>query len=101
MVDPVIALLGAKALWFTYVWLASAIIASYLSDRKGYGEKPGLASGLVLAVVGVVIWLVWPAKSDSRWKLQGPWGKGKEGKTVAQMRAELDDAEKTEPPAAS
>jgi hypothetical protein len=97
----VIALLGAKALLFTYIWLASAIVASYLSDRKGYGEKPGLASGLFLAPVGVIIWLVWPAKSDSRWKLQGAFGRGKEGKTVAQMRAELDAAEKTDPPPAS
>ena len=98
--DPVIALLGSKALWLTYAWLASAIVASYLSDRKGYGEKPGLASGVLLAAVGVIIWLVWPAKPDSRWKLQGPIGKGKEGKTVAQMRAELDQSEKTEPPSA-
>lgn len=96
--EPVIALLGAKALWFTYAWLASAIVASYLSNRKGYGEKPGLASGLLLPVVAVVVWLFWPAKSDSRWKLQGPFGSGKEGKTVAQMRAELADSEKTEPP---
>lgn len=97
--DPVIAVIGAKALWFTYAWLASAIIASYLSDRKGYGEKPGLASGLLFAVLGVVFWLVWPARRDSRWKLQGPIGRGKGGKTVAQLRAELDAEEKTQPPA--
>lgn len=96
--DPVIALLGTKALWFTYIWLASAIVAQYLSDRKGYGEKPGLASGLLLPVVAPLAWLIWPAKSDSRWKLQGPFGKGKGGKTVAQLRAELDESEKTEPP---
>ena len=35
----VIALLGAKALWLLYAWLASAIVASYLSERKGYGEQ--------------------------------------------------------------
>ena len=97
--DPLIAVIGAKALWFTYAWLASAIVASYLSDRKGYGEKPGLASGLLFAVLGVVFWLVWPARRDSRWKLQGPIGRGKGGKTVAQLRAELDHEEKTEPPA--
>jgi hypothetical protein len=83
----VIAVLGAKALWLLYAWLASAIIASWLSNRKGYGEKPGLASGLLLSVVGVLIWLVWPARRDSRWKLQGPFGRG-EGKTVAEARAE-------------
>jgi hypothetical protein len=37
-------------------------------------------------VIGVVIWLIWPAKPDSRWKLQGVFGSG--GKTVAELRAE-------------
>lgn len=68
----VLALLGSKALWLTYAWLASAIVASYISNRKGYGERPGLAAGLLLTVVGVLIWLVWPAKPESRWKQQGP-----------------------------
>ena len=80
------AVIGAKALWLTYLWLASAIVASYLSARKGYGEKLGLAFGLLLSVVGAIIWLLWPAKADSRWKLQGPFGSG--GKTVAELRAE-------------
>ena len=81
-----LAVIGAKALWLTYLWLASAIAASYLSHRKGYGEKLGLAFGLLLSVIGAVIWLIWPARSDSRWKLQGPFGSG--GKTVAELRAE-------------
>jgi hypothetical protein len=81
-----IAVIGAKALWLTYLWLASGIVASYLSYRKGWGEKWGLAFGLLLSIVGVVIWLLWPAKSDSRWKLQGPIGS--KGKTVAELRAE-------------
>jgi hypothetical protein len=80
------AVIGAKALWLTYLWLASAIVASYLSARKGYGEKLGLAFGLLLSVVGAIIWLLWPPKPDSRWKLQGPFGSG--GKTVAELRAE-------------
>jgi hypothetical protein len=84
-----IALLGAKALFLLYIWLASAAISSYISERKGYGEKPGLASGLLLTVVGVVLWLVWPAKPDSRWRLQGPIGSG--GKTVAEARAEMQE----------
>jgi hypothetical protein len=83
----VIAILGSKALWLTYIWLASAIVASWLSERKGYGAKPGLASGLILTFVGVIIWLVWPAKADSRWKLQGPIPR-RGGKTVAEVRAE-------------
>ena len=85
----VIAAIGAKALYLLYVWLASAIVASYLSDRKGYGEKPGLGTGLLLSVIGVLIWLVWPARPDSRWKLRGPFGRG--GKTVAEARAERTD----------
>lgn len=83
----VIAALGAKALWLLYVWLASAIIAAWLSDRKGYGEKLGLASGLLLSAIGVLVWLLLPARRDSRWKVQGPFGRGS-GKTVAEARAE-------------
>ena len=67
-----LALIGATALYLLFAWLASAILASYLSSRKGYGEGPGLATGLLLFVVGVVVWLVWPAREDSRWKRQGP-----------------------------
>ena len=51
-----------EALFLLFGWLLSAIVGSYLSERKGYGEKPGLATGLLLFVVGVVIWLVWPAR---------------------------------------
>jgi hypothetical protein len=81
-----LAVIGAGALWLMYLWLASAIAASYLSARKGYGEKLGLAFGMLLSVVGVVVWLLWPAKPDSRWKLQGVFGS--KGKTVAELRAE-------------
>jgi hypothetical protein len=86
-----IAILGSKALWLLYLWLFSAIAASFISDRKGYGEKPGLASGLILSAIGLAIWLVVPARRDSRWKLQGPLGRG--GKTVAEARAERDAAD--------
>ena len=89
MID-LIAVIGAKALWLTYLWLLSAIVASYLSARKGYGEKLGLGFGLLLSVIGAIIWIVWPAKKDSRWKLQGPFGSG--GKTVAELRAEQQAA---------
>jgi hypothetical protein len=81
-----LAVIGSGALWLMYLWLASAIVASYLSARKGYGEKLGLAFGLLLSVIGVAIWVVWPARPDSRWKLQGVFGSG--GKTVAELRAE-------------
>jgi hypothetical protein len=71
---PIFALLGAKALYLTYIWLASAIAASYLSNRKGYGEKPGLAAGLLLTFVGTLIFVFAPAKPESLWKRFGPFG---------------------------
>jgi hypothetical protein len=71
----VFALLGAKALYFTFLWLLSAIGASWLSDRKGYGEKPGLATGLILSVLGLLIWIFVPAREGSRWKRLGPFGR--------------------------
>jgi hypothetical protein len=72
----VFAAIGATALWLIYSWLASAIVASYLSGRKGYGERVGLAFGLLLSVVGVVIWLIVPPRADSLWKKVGPFGRG-------------------------
>jgi fucose permease len=88
----VIAAIGAKALYLLYGWLASAIVANYVSERKGYGPKLGLAMGLLLSVIGAIIMLVIPARQDSRWKLQGPFGRGG-GKTVAEARAERDAEE--------
>ena len=85
------ALLGSKVLWLLYAWLGSTILASYFSERKGYGSRIGLASGLILSVVGALIWLLIPARADSRWKLQGAFGSG--GKTVAEARAERDATE--------
>jgi hypothetical protein len=73
-----LALIGAYALWLTYIWLISAIIGSYLSDRKGYGEKPGLASGLVLSALGALIWVFVPAKPESKWKQIGAFGRGED-----------------------
>lgn len=67
-----LALIGATGLWLVYLWLGSAIAASWISDRKGYGERPGLAAGLLLAPIGVVLWLAWPAKPGSRWQTRAP-----------------------------
>ena len=83
----IIALLGAKALWLLYLWLVSAIVASYLSERKGYGEKLGLAFGLLFTIVGTIIWLVWPARPESKWKKIGPVGRPKAEKTADQRQA--------------
>ena len=65
---------GAWNLFWMYLWLVATIAASYLSDRKGYGEKAGLATGLFLTVLGPLIWLAWPAKPESKWKQLGPFG---------------------------
>jgi hypothetical protein len=66
---------GAFNLMWLYVWLASAMVASYLSDRKGYGDRPGLATGLCLSFIGPIIWLLVPAKPESKWKALGPFGR--------------------------
>src|SRR5688572_16519255 len=75
--DFVIAVIGDTALYLLFAWLLSAIVASYLSGRKGYGERIGLAFGLILAPIGVLVWLVWPARKDSDWKVLGPFGRPK------------------------
>ena len=93
----VFGLIGETALWLTYAWLMSAIVASYLSDLKGYGERPGLASGLLLNVLGILVWLVIPAKEGSLWKRIGPWGRSV--KTAPRAGAKDDGG--TEPPAAA
>ena len=67
----IIAALGAHAFWLLYLWLGSAWIASELSRRKGYGEKWGLGSGLLLSVIGVIVWLIVPARPHSIWKERG------------------------------
>jgi len=59
---------GAKAFYLLMIWLASAIGASELSKRKGYGEKWGLGTGLLLSFIGVVVWAVVPPKADSPWR---------------------------------
>jgi hypothetical protein len=67
-----IANVGVLALYLLFIWLASAIVGAYLSERKGYGEKAGLASGLLLSVVGALVWFAIPAKAGSDWKVVGP-----------------------------
>ncbi|HEY6891521.1 MAG TPA: hypothetical protein VI300_27190 [Solirubrobacter sp.] len=74
----VFALMGALALWLLYLWLASCIIAGYLSNRKGYGDKAGVATGLCLSAIAIIVWLVWPPKPESKWKIVGPFGSGKD-----------------------
>jgi hypothetical protein len=79
--------IGELALWLLYLWLLAAILASYLSERKGYGEKLGLAFGLLLSLVGTLIWLLWPPRPDSKWKQIGPFGRDKRTDTGSQRTA--------------
>ena len=99
MTVSVFALLGSKALWLLYTWLASAIAASYLSGRKGYGERVGLACGLLLNLIGVVIWLIVPAKADSLWKKIGAFGRGRGRKPPTARAEDAGGAGSAPPPA--
>jgi hypothetical protein len=64
--------IGPKALYALFAWLLSAIVGQYLSERKGYGEKWGLASGLILPVIGPLFWLFFPPRPNSKWRAEGP-----------------------------
>ena len=65
------AVIGTAALWLTFVWLGSAIIASLLSEAKGYGERWGLVTGTIFSVLGAFAWAVVPPRDISRWRLHG------------------------------
>ena len=84
-------MIGATALWLMYAWLAAAIVAAYLANRKGFSERAGLASGLILHVIGVIIWLVIPAKEHSKWKTVGPFGRRKASEIAPHAAAHADD----------
>jgi hypothetical protein len=64
--------IGATGLYLLFAWLLSAAIGSWVSDRKGYGERLGLTLGLLLTVIGLVLVLLLPARPGSAWKLDGP-----------------------------
>ena len=87
-VQFVLAAVGAKAFYLLMVWLASAIVAAELSKRKGYGEKWGLGTGLLLSVVGLIIWIVVPARAES------PWRQKQSRKAAAVDAADLADDRK-------
>lgn len=67
----VLAFIGAKALYLLFVWLISAAAGSWISDRKGYGERLGLAFGMILSAIGLVIVLLLPGRPGSKWKTEG------------------------------
>jgi fucose permease len=68
----VLATIGIGALYLMYGWLLSCIIAGYLAGRKGYEEKVGIATAMILFFIGPIVWLFWPAKEESKWKREGP-----------------------------
>ena len=84
-------MIGSWALILMYLWLGCAIVAAYLANRKGFSERTGLATGLVLHIIGVVIWLAIPAKSHSKWKTIGPFGRRKAEDIAPRAAAAADD----------
>lgn len=62
---------GAKALYLLFVWLISAASASWMSERKGYGEKLGLTFGLLFSAVGLLIVALLPGRPGSKWRVDG------------------------------
>jgi hypothetical protein len=67
----VVAVIGAKAAYLLFVWLLSAAIGSWISERKGYGDRVGLAFGLILSAIGLLIVLLLPGRPGSKWKTEG------------------------------
>ncbi len=67
----ILATIGAKALYLLFAWLLSAAIGSWVSDRKGYGDRVGLAFGMILSVIGLLIVLLLPGRPGSKWKTEG------------------------------
>jgi MFS family permease len=86
---------GPKYLGFLLAWLIGAAVGGYLSERKGYGDRPGLVTGLCLSAAALVIWLLIPARDNSDWKLKGPWGSERKDQpgTAAAAEREAVDAE--------
>jgi hypothetical protein len=68
----ILALIGVKGLYLLFAWLLSAAIGAWISERKGYGERVGLAFGLLLTVVGLLLVLLLPGRPGSLWKTEGP-----------------------------
>ena len=64
-------MIGVAALYFLFAWLISAAAASWLSERKGYGERVGPTFGLILSALGLVIVLLLPARPNSKWRVDG------------------------------
>ena len=48
-----------------------AAAGAWLAERKGYSERLGLMLGLILSVPGLVIALLLPGRSGSKWRTDG------------------------------
>ena len=64
------ASIGAKALYLLFVWLISGAAASWMSERKGYGERAGLTLGLLLSAVGLLVVMLLPGRPGSKWRVR-------------------------------
>ena len=64
--------IGVLALYLLFAWLVAAAAGSWLTERKGYGERAGLMLGLLLNVAGLLVALVLPARAGSAWRRDGP-----------------------------
>ncbi len=67
----ILATIGMTGLWLLFAWLLSAAIGGWMTERKGYGERVGLAFGLLLSVVGLLVVLILPARPGSLWRIEG------------------------------
>jgi hypothetical protein len=66
--------IGVSALYLLFAWMLSAIAAAWLAVRAGFPERAGLAAGLLLTVLGALIWLVvylFFARENSPRKVEG------------------------------
>src|SRR5256886_16299010 len=73
------AALGGQVMYLLFAWLISGAAGSWMSERKGYGERVGLTLGLLLSVVGLLIVLLLPGRPGSKWKIDGPLPKRRSG----------------------
>jgi len=63
--------IGGKAIYLLFVWLISGAGGSWMSERKGYGERVGLTLGLLLSAVGLLIVFLLPGRPGSKWRVEG------------------------------
>jgi hypothetical protein len=87
-----LATIGPTGLYLLFIWLLSAAIGSWLSERKGYGEKVGLTFGLLLSAIGLLIVVILPGRPGSKWKVDGPIPKRSERHPGLAVQAPDQDA---------